>query len=105
MSYPAAGKIKVVQFWRMRAVGGRVREPTSDIKAAKWLRLELAIITRVQEKVFLAHIGPIALKAAEQALYRRLARNQNERAHRRSSRSAARAFAVPNGKVRLSGGF
>src|SRR6516162_11421745 len=43
MSYPVAGRIKVVQFWHMRAVGGPVCDPSSDIKAVKWLPLKLAI--------------------------------------------------------------
>ena len=42
MSYSVDGKIKIVQFWHMRAVGGPVRELTYDIKAVKWLSLKLA---------------------------------------------------------------
>ena len=67
MSYPVDDKkIKIVQFWLMRAVGGPVREPMYDIKAVKWLSLRQAIetLTRAHEKAFLAHVGPIALKAA-----------------------------------------
>jgi 8-oxo-dGTP diphosphatase len=110
MSYPAGGKIKIVQFWRMRAVGGPIREPTWEIKAVQWLPLQLAIetLTRVHEKVFLAHVGPIALKAAEQALHRRLAkttvRSRNQRARRPSPRYSARTLASPSGKISLSRG-
>src|SRR5215813_7659804 len=55
MSYPVAGKIKIVQFWRMRAMGGPVRELTHDVKAVKWLPLKQALdtLTRAHEKVFL----------------------------------------------------
>ena len=108
MSYPAGGKIKIVQFWRMRAVGGPTHEPTWDVKAVKWLPLQLAIetLTRAHEKVFLAHVGPIAVKAAEQALHRRLARtivrSQNERTRRPSPRYPARTLASAAGKPSLS---
>ena len=66
MSYSVGNKIKIVQFWLMRAAGGPVREPMYDIKAVKWLSLRQAIetLTRAHEKAFLAHVGPIALKAA-----------------------------------------
>ena len=69
MSYPVAGKIKIVQFWHMRAIGGPVRELMHDIKAVKWLSLKQAIdtLTRAHEKVFLANVGPVALKAAKQS--------------------------------------
>jgi 8-oxo-dGTP diphosphatase len=78
MSYPVAGKIKIVQFWHMRAIGGPVRELMHDIKAVKWLSLKQAIdtLTRAHEKVFLASVGPIALKAARRdALVKPSARN------------------------------
>jgi 8-oxo-dGTP diphosphatase len=87
MSYPVAGKIKVVQFWHMQAVGGPVREPTYDVKAVKWLPLKHAIktLTRVHEKVFLAHVGPVALRAAEQTSRRRLGQKIAHRSKRASS--------------------
>jgi 8-oxo-dGTP diphosphatase len=96
MSYTVAGKIKVVQFWRMRVVGGPVSEPTYDIKAVKWLSLKLAIktLTRVHEKVFLANVGPIAIRATGQSLRSKLAktivRNRKNRANRRSVATPSR---------------
>jgi 8-oxo-dGTP diphosphatase len=68
MSYAVDGNIKIVQFWHMRAVGRPVRELMYDIKAVKWLSLKQAIdtLTRAHEKVFLANVGPIALRAAKQ---------------------------------------
>ena len=99
MSYPVTGRIKVVQFWHMRAVGGPVRDPSSDIKAVKWLPLKLAIktLTRVHERVFLASVGPIAAKTAEHALRHKLAkttvRNRNGRVSRRAPRFTSRKFA------------
>jgi hypothetical protein len=70
MSYPLGGKIKIVQFWRMRASGRPVRDLMSDVKAVKWLSLTQAIdtLTRAHEKVFLANVGPVALKAAKQSM-------------------------------------
>jgi len=67
MSYSVGGKIKIVQFWHMRAIGGPVRELMRDVKAVKWLSLKQAIdtLTRTHEKVFLANVGPVALKAAK----------------------------------------
>jgi 8-oxo-dGTP pyrophosphatase MutT (NUDIX family) len=62
MSYAFNGKIKIVQFWHMRAVGGPVGKLTNDVKAVKWLSLKQAIetLTRAHEKVFLANVGPTA---------------------------------------------
>jgi 8-oxo-dGTP diphosphatase len=69
MSYALGGKIKVVQFWRMRASPRPVRALMHDVKAVKWLPLNEAIdtLTRVHEKVFLASVGPVALKAAKES--------------------------------------
>ena len=70
MSYPLGGKIKIVQFWRMGASGRPVRALMRDVKAVKWLSLTQAIdtLTRAHEKVFLANVGPVALKAAKQSI-------------------------------------
>jgi 8-oxo-dGTP diphosphatase len=74
MSYAADGKIKIVQFWHMWAVGEPVRELMADVKAVKWVSLKEAIdmLTRIDEKVFLANVGPIAIKAARTAGARRM---------------------------------
>jgi 8-oxo-dGTP diphosphatase len=92
MSYPVAGRIKIVQFWHMRAVGGPVRELMRDIKAVKWLPLKQAIerLTRAHEKVFLAHVGPVALKAARRGQSGKTAvRSASRRGSRKASGSAA----------------
>jgi 8-oxo-dGTP diphosphatase len=70
MLYSVDRRIKIVQFWHMRVIGGPVREPMDDIKAVKWLSLKQAveILTRAHEKVFLANVGPVALKAAKQSV-------------------------------------
>ena len=63
MSYAVEGKIKIVQFWLMRAIGPPVHELMDDVKAVKWLPLRDAIktLSRPHEKVFLTHVGRIAL--------------------------------------------
>jgi len=67
MSYAAEGKIKIVQFWLMRAIGSPARELMHDVKAVKWLPLRqaIAMLSRPHEKVFLTHVGPIALEHAK----------------------------------------
>jgi 8-oxo-dGTP diphosphatase len=72
LAYEAGGRPKVVQFWRMQALGGPVRELMRDVKAVQWLALEDAIaqLTHVREQVFLEHVGPLALKSAERAVRR-----------------------------------
>src|SRR2546428_13252013 len=90
MSYAVDGNIKIVQFWHMRAVGRPVRELTYDIKAVKWLSLKQAIdtLTRAHEKVFLANVGPIALKAAKQSARDKSTRRSVRNGGRRRDRSA-----------------
>jgi 8-oxo-dGTP diphosphatase len=70
MAYPAEGKIKIVQFWLMRAAGPPVGDLTDDVKSVRWLPLKQAIdtLTRPHEKVFLTHVGPIALAAVKKSL-------------------------------------
>jgi 8-oxo-dGTP diphosphatase len=79
MSYAAEGKIKIVQFWLMRAIGLPGRELMNDVKAVKWLHLRQAIATlsRPHEKVFLTHVGPIALDHAKKFVRGRSRSNRN----------------------------
>jgi 8-oxo-dGTP diphosphatase len=69
MSYLAEGKLKVVQFWLMRATRTPLRELNDDVKAVKWLPLRAAIetLTRPHEKIFLTHVGPIALRSVKRS--------------------------------------
>jgi 8-oxo-dGTP diphosphatase len=73
MAYPADGRIKIVQFWLMRAGSLPERELSSDVKAVKWLPLKQAIdlLSRPHEKVFLTHVGPIALAEIKKATHRK----------------------------------
>ena len=70
MLYSVDGRMKIVQFWHMRVIGGPMREPMDDIKAVKWLSLKQAIemLSRTHEKVFLANVGPVALKATRESI-------------------------------------
>jgi 8-oxo-dGTP diphosphatase len=72
MTYKAGGAPKIVQFWRMRAIGKPTGQTTREVKAVQWLPLEKAVerLTLSRERVFLAHVGPIALKAVERSIRR-----------------------------------
>ena len=73
VAYPVVGRIKIVQFWLMRTGGLPQRELSSDVKAVKWLPLKQAIelLSRPHEKVFLTHVGPIALAEIKKATRRK----------------------------------
>jgi 8-oxo-dGTP diphosphatase len=70
MSHTAQGRHKIVQFWRMSASAGPAHKLMADVKAVKWLPLKQAVetLTRAHERVFLANVGPVALRAARQSL-------------------------------------
>jgi len=84
VSYVVEGKLKIVQFWLMRAAGAPVHELNDDVKAVKWLPLRQAIdtLTRPHEKIFLTHVGPIALRAVQKS--RRSTRGAPKRRGRRA---------------------
>jgi 8-oxo-dGTP diphosphatase len=66
MSHAEGGKLKVVQFWRMRAADKPARKLMNDVTTVKWLTLQQAIdtLTRSHEKAFLVSVGQAALQAA-----------------------------------------
>jgi 8-oxo-dGTP diphosphatase len=78
LAYETSGRPKVVQFWRMHAIGGPAGDLTRDVTAVDWLELEDAIdrLTHLRERVFLEHVGPIALKFAERTARRAALRVQ-----------------------------
>jgi 8-oxo-dGTP diphosphatase len=84
MSYMVEGRIKIVQFWLMRTEGAPVRELMGDVKAVKFLPLKQAVetLSRPHEKVFLTHVGPIALNHAK-----KFVRGKTRRAARGGKRS------------------
>jgi 8-oxo-dGTP diphosphatase len=67
MSHAERGKLKVVQFWRMRAAGDPVRKLMDDVTAVKWLPLQQAVetLTRPHEKAYLMSVGQAALHGAQ----------------------------------------
>jgi len=58
ISYETSGKPKIVQFWRMQAVGSPVRDPASDIKEVRWLSIKKAVetLTYPREQIFLRSV-------------------------------------------------
>ena len=84
MAYMVEGRIKIVQFWLMRAEGPPVHELMDDVKAVKFLPLKQAVetLSRPHEKVFLTHVGPIALNHAKKFM-----RGKTRRAVRGGKRS------------------
>jgi 8-oxo-dGTP diphosphatase len=103
MLYSVDGRIKIVQFWHMRVIGGPLREPMDDVKAVKWLSLKQAIetLTRAHEKVFLANVGPVALKAARQSVRDKPSKLRRRGPHSRSA-GALRRGEIDRSKEYLS---
>jgi len=73
LAYEASGRPKVVQFWRMEAVGEPIGDLMPDVRAVHWLELGDAIdlLTHLRERVFLEQVGPTALRFAERSARRR----------------------------------
>jgi 8-oxo-dGTP diphosphatase len=69
LAHEASGRTKVIQFWRMQAIGEPTGDLMRDVKAVQWLALEDAIdqLTHPRERAFLEQVGPIALKSAERS--------------------------------------
>jgi 8-oxo-dGTP diphosphatase len=63
ISYKVGRKLKLVEFWRMQALGKTGRRPTDDIKAVQWLPIEAAIkqLELPLEQLFLRNVGPRVL--------------------------------------------
>jgi 8-oxo-dGTP diphosphatase len=66
--YETNGGPKVIQFWRMEAVGEPAGRLMPDVKGVYWFPLEDAIgrLSHLRERVFLEQVGPLALKLAAQ---------------------------------------
>jgi len=67
ISYDVGDRVKVVKFWRMRAIGERARRSTRDVKAVQWLPFDQAIekLTRSREQAFLESVAPVVTKASQ----------------------------------------
>jgi 8-oxo-dGTP diphosphatase len=66
LAYETNGRPKVIQFWRMEAVGEPAGRLMPDVKGVYWLPLDDAVsrLTHLRERVFLEQVGPVALKLA-----------------------------------------
>lgn len=69
MSHDVGNRTKVVQFWRMRAVGEPVGKLARDVKAVRWLPPEEAVeqLSRSRERAFLNSIAPAVREAVERS--------------------------------------
>ena len=63
ISYKVGRRLKLVEFWRMQALGKSGRRLADDIKAVQWLALDAAIeqLDLPLEQLFLRNVGPRAL--------------------------------------------
>jgi 8-oxo-dGTP diphosphatase len=97
VAYPTDGKVKIVQFWLMRAAGRPSGSLMDDVKAVKWLPLKQAVATlsRPHEKVFLTHVGRAAFRA-----FKKLSRRKSRTAGRlRARRQDSETPVIPIGHV------
>src|SRR5258708_30960644 len=64
--YESGGRSKVVHYWRMEASDEQAHDLMDDVKAVEWLPLEDAVerLSRGYERAVLAHVGPLAVRAA-----------------------------------------
>ena len=69
ISYDVGDRVKVVKFWRMRAIGEPTRRSTRDVKAVQWLPLEEAVekLTRSREQAFLESVAQVVAEAIQRA--------------------------------------
>jgi 8-oxo-dGTP diphosphatase len=97
LAYDVGGRPKVVQFWRMQALGGPAGELMRDVRAVDWLALDeaLARLTYVREHAFLAQVGPTAIEAAERSLRRVPERITRRRPVERPAPAVAPVDATP----------
>jgi 8-oxo-dGTP diphosphatase len=95
--YPSGSRSKVVHYWRMAAGNKPVRELMQDVRAVDWLPLNAAVerLSRNYEQVFLANVGPIALKAASVADAARRKAKQPAPEKRRARRVAPPVTPAP----------
>ena len=98
MSHRVAGRLKIVQFWKMEAVEGPAGKLTRDIKAVEWLPLPAAVkrLSLPIERAFLRNVRRQAVKP-DAGVHRkrrralRMDRNGRKRAAAAHGRSGARA--------------
>lgn len=79
ISYESTGKSKIVQFWRMQALGAS-RPTTSEIKEVRWLSVRKAVemLTYAREQLFLRHVmAPSRLRTTQNSQGRRKPRKKS----------------------------
>ncbi len=94
ISYPARGRPKLVQFWRMQAAERPSHDLTEDITEVRWLPLSVAIrrLSFPLEKLFLRSVGRRALKRRHRKTARRKsAQHTGARKSARSRKKTRRA--------------
>jgi 8-oxo-dGTP diphosphatase len=66
LAYQTNSRTKIVQFWRMEAATQPHQGLTKDVQAVDWLPLGAALqrLSRLHEREFLAHVGPLVLARA-----------------------------------------
>src|SRR5215467_2034431 len=76
LAYETGGRQKIVQFWRMQALGGPICKLMRDVKAMEWLALDEALerLSHVREQAFLEQVGPLAIRLAARALRKSVVR-------------------------------
>jgi 8-oxo-dGTP diphosphatase len=89
--YEAAGRSKIVHWWRMAAEDAPSHKLMDDVTAVDWLPLDAALerLSRSSERAFLATVGPLALAAAASASPRRSRAKQPAPEKRRGRAAAA----------------
>ena len=82
ITYRAAGRPKVVQFWHMQAAARPSYDLMKDIAAVEWLPLAAAIrrLSYPLEKLFLRNVGRHTLKRRKRALRRKAVVRRKARA-------------------------
>ena len=73
ITYLAAGRPKVVQYWVMEAAAQPSYEVTNDIAAVEWLPLAAAVkrLSRPLERLFLNNVGRYAILRSKRPLRRK----------------------------------
>jgi 8-oxo-dGTP diphosphatase len=66
LAYESGGRTKIVDFWRMEPEAAPSGQLMKDVTAVDWLPLDAAIarLSRVYERAFLGHVGPMAMQAS-----------------------------------------
>lgn len=97
LAFETGGRHKIIQFWRMQALGGPVSELMRDVTAMEWLALDEAIgrLAHPREQVFLEQVGPTAIRFAERRPRRNVVRRHRPAPALHPEATAVPALAAP----------